>query len=111
MREPKLLLNNDLAGKPEGICLSCGFIQGWRSATPVVTVRCSSTPTPAVEPRWRCWYYTTTLCASMPAARPGPAGQQGGDFSADPVRGGKGEALDRHQHENDWKRIFAGAAK
>ena len=29
----------------------------------------------------------------------GPAGQQGRDFSADPVRRGKGEGLDRDQHE------------
>jgi phosphoglycolate phosphatase-like HAD superfamily hydrolase len=69
MRQPRLLLNNDLAGKPEDIYLFLGVIRGWRSGIPVVTVRCSSTRKTPAEPRWSCWSSTTTLCASMPTAQ------------------------------------------
>ena len=69
-KEPRLLLNDDKAGKPEGIHLLIG-------RRPVAAFgnsagdqqKYSSTPKPATARDWRCWCCTTMPVASMPTAR------------------------------------------
>ena len=53
-KEPKLLLNDNNAGKPEGIHLMIGRRPSPRSATRPATSRCWSTPRRARARGWRC---------------------------------------------------------
>ncbi len=53
-KEPKLLLNDNFAGKPEGIHLKIGRGPVMLSATRPATGRCWNTPRPATAPGWRC---------------------------------------------------------
>ena len=50
-REPKLLLNDDVAGNPEGIHMMIGAGPTPHSATPSAIDRCWSTPRPAPAAR------------------------------------------------------------
>ena len=68
-KEPKLLLNDNNAGKPEGIHLMIGRRPTWRSATRPVTSRCSNTPRPATGRACPCWCCTTMRSANTPTAR------------------------------------------
>ena len=59
-KEPKLLLNDNNAGKPEGIHLRSAPGPSSRSAIRPATGRCWNTPRPAMAPGWRCWCCTMT---------------------------------------------------
>ena len=69
MRDPKLLLNNNGAGKPRISTYSSGSILRRRLATPTATGRCWSTPRQMAEPHWRCSCCTMMPHASMRMAR------------------------------------------
>jgi len=68
-KEPKLLLNDNNAGKPEGIHLEIGARPSSRSAIRPATGRCWNTPRPAAAPGLHCWCCTTTRNASTPTDR------------------------------------------
>jgi phosphoglycolate phosphatase-like HAD superfamily hydrolase len=68
-KDPKLLLNDNFAGKPEGIHMMIGRGPTPRSVTRPATRRCWSIPRPAMARGWRCWYRTTTQSANTPMAR------------------------------------------
>lgn len=63
-KEPKLLLNDDNAGKPEGIHLMIGRRTMPRLATRPATCRCWSTPKPGKVSGSQCSYCTTMQSAS-----------------------------------------------
>ena len=70
-KEPKLVLNDNDAGKPEGIHLMIGRA-GARtspSATRPATSRCSNIPRPATARGFRCSCCTMTPSGSTPTAR------------------------------------------
>ena len=68
-KEPKILLNDNNAGKPEGIHLMIGRRPQWRLATRPATSRCWNTRRPAMARGCRCWCCTTMRSANMPMAR------------------------------------------
>jgi phosphoglycolate phosphatase-like HAD superfamily hydrolase len=68
-KEPKLLLNDNNAGKAEGIHLMIGRGPTRRSATRPATARCWSTPRPAAARGWRCCCCTTTGSGNMRMGR------------------------------------------
>ena len=98
-KEPKLLLNDNNAGKPEGIHLMIGRRPHARSATPPATADAG-----VHQGRRGC-----TTVDARPARRrharvclwssPGAAGHQGRHVHASAVRRGDERWLDRHQHE------------
>jgi phosphoglycolate phosphatase-like HAD superfamily hydrolase len=67
IKEPKLLLNDDNAGKPEGIHLMIGPPSP--SAIRPATGRCSNIRRPAAAPGSRCWCCMTTSSANTPTDR------------------------------------------
>jgi phosphoglycolate phosphatase-like HAD superfamily hydrolase len=69
-KKPKLILNDNNAGKPEGIHLMIGRRPTRHSATPLATGRCWSGPALARARVSRCWFCTTTPSANTPMARP-----------------------------------------
>ena len=108
IKEPKLLLNDNNAGKPEGIHLMIGRVRMPPSATPPATGRCWNTPRRATGRGCRCSCCTTTPSANMPMAR--PRGCPTPRSAPSPRR-----CMTRRQKhgwtvismKNDWKRIFA----
>ena len=68
-KEPKLLLNDNDAGKPEGIHLMIGRRPTQRSAIRRVTGRCWNTLKPARASGSPCWCCTTTTSVSTPMVR------------------------------------------
>jgi phosphoglycolate phosphatase-like HAD superfamily hydrolase len=68
-KDSKLLLNDDFAGKTEGIYLMIGRRPTPPSATRPVTGRCWNTPRPVTAPDWRCWYRTMMQSANTPMVR------------------------------------------
>ena len=68
-KEPRLLLNDNNAGKPEGIHLMIGRRPAW-PATPPATSRCWNTPRRAAARDSRCWCSTMMRSASTPTAPP-----------------------------------------
>jgi phosphoglycolate phosphatase-like HAD superfamily hydrolase len=67
IKEPKLLLNDNNAGKPEGIHLMIG--RTLLSVTPPAMSRCLNTPSLVTALGYRCWCCTMTPSANMPMAR------------------------------------------
>jgi phosphoglycolate phosphatase-like HAD superfamily hydrolase len=65
-KDPKLLLNDNNAGKPEGIHLMIGGSLMWLSATRREIGRCWNTPRPEPASGCRCSCCTMTHSASMP---------------------------------------------
>ena len=100
-KEPKLLLNDNNAGKPEGIHLMIGRRPArWRSATRPATSKCSNTPAAATA------LGSMMLVLHDDAKREyayGPANglpdSKVGTFPQALVRRSKEQRLDRHQHE------------
>ena len=68
-KEPKLLLNDNNAGKVEGIHMMIGRSPMRRSATRPATGRCWNGPAPAPAPGSRCCCCTTTPRANTPTGR------------------------------------------
>ena len=68
-KDPKLLLNDNDAGKPEGIDFMIGQRPMLRSAIPRATARCSSTPQPVTARDLKCSSSTMTRRANTPMAR------------------------------------------
>jgi hypothetical protein len=67
-KEPKLLLNDNNAGKPEGIHMMIGRRRSRRSAIRLAIGRCSNTRRPATALGSACSSCTTTPSASTPMA-------------------------------------------
>ena len=65
-KEPKLVLNDNDAGKPEGIHLMIGRRRISPSATRPATSRCSNIPRPATARGFRCSCCTMTPSGSTP---------------------------------------------
>ena len=107
-KEPKLLLNDNNAGKPEGIHFMIGRRRTRRSATRPVTGRCWSTPEPATVCGSRCCCCTTTPkreyaygpAQGLPASKVGTFTQALYDEAQK-----KGWTV--ISMKNDWKKIFA----
>jgi hypothetical protein len=68
-KEPKLLLNNNNAGKPEYIHLMVGAVRPRHSATRLATGRCWSTTRLATARVCRCSSCTMTPSANTPTVR------------------------------------------
>ena len=68
-KEPKMLLNDNNAGKPEGIHLMIGRRPRAAFGNSTGDRRCSSTRRPATARACRCWSCTTTRSASTPTVR------------------------------------------
>jgi haloacid dehalogenase-like hydrolase len=68
-KDPKLVLNDNNAGKPEGIYLMIGRGPMPHSATQPGTGRCWNGPEPVLARGSRCLCFTTTPPASMPTAQ------------------------------------------
>ena len=69
-KEPKMLLNDNYAGKPEGIHMRSAAARSSRSATRPATSKCWNTRRRATAPGLRCWSCTTTRRANMPTGLP-----------------------------------------
>ena len=107
-KEPKLLLNDNNAGKPEGIHLMIGRRPSWPSATRPATSRCSNTPRPATVRGWRCWCCTTTPSANTPTARrQGLPDTKVGTFTQALYDEAKKQGWTVISMKNDWKKIFS----
>ena len=107
-KEPKLLLNDDNAGKPEGIHLMIGRRPSRRSAIRPATGRCSNTPRPATARGWRCSFCTTTPSANTPTARrKGCPTPRSARFTQALDDEAKKDGWFVISMKNDWKRIFA----
>ena len=70
MREPKLLLNDDKAGKPEGIHLVIGRRPRFAFGNSPATSKCWNIRRRVRARDWRCWFSTTTACANTPTGQP-----------------------------------------
>ena len=99
-KEPKLLLNDNDAGKPEGIHLMIGRRPSPRSATPPATSRCWNTPGPATArgSQMLVLHDDAEARIRLRAGR-GPSRHQGRHLLPGAVRRGEEGRLDRHQHE------------
>ena len=69
-KEPKLLLNDNNAGKPEGIHLMIGRRPFAAFGNSTGDQQMLEYTTAGDGPGWGCWCCTTTPSASMPTARP-----------------------------------------
>ena len=68
-KEPKLVLNDNDGGKPEGIHLMIGRRPTSPLATRPATSRCSNIPRPATARGFPCWCCTMTQSESMRTVR------------------------------------------
>ena len=70
MRDPKLLLNNNGAGKAEDIYLFIGKRPHAAFGNSDGDRQMLEYTQAAAEPRWRCWYCTMTRSANTPMVQP-----------------------------------------
>ena len=108
-KEPKLLLNDNKAGKPEGIHLMIGRRprDGVRQLRPA-TSRCSNTPTAGDGARLVVWCCTTTRSANTPTARrKGLPATKVGAFTQALYDEAKKQGWVVISMKDDWKRISA----
>ena len=107
-KEPKLLLNDNDAGKPEGIHLMIGRRPYAAFGNSTGDRQMLDTPKPATAYGSRCWCFTARPSASLRTDLPGDCPTQRSAPSA--------QALYNKAHQqswivismkNDWKRIFS----
>ena len=106
-KEPKLLLNDNNAGKPEGIHLMIGRRPSRRSATHPATSRCWSAPKPATARGSACWCCTTMRRANTPTARRKACPKKIGTFPQALYDKAKKDGWTVISMKDDWNRIFA----
>ena len=108
-KEPKLLLNDNDAGKPEGIHLMIGRRPvRRRSAIRRATGRCWNTPRPARASGSQCSCCTTTTSVSTPTGRPrvSPTPRSAPSRRSSTTKRRRSGWIVISM-KNDWKRIFA----
>ena len=98
-KEPKLLLNDNDAGKPEGIHLMIGRRPVPPSAIRPATSRCWNTPRRAKARGWHAGAARRRRARIRLWPGQGPARHQGRNLHPGAVRRGHEGWLDRHQHE------------
>ena len=107
-KEPKMLLNDNNAGKPEGIHLMIGRRPRAAFGNSTGDQRCSSTRRPATARACRCWSCTTTRSASTPTVRrQGLPDTKVGTFPQALYDEAKKQGWVVISMKDDWKRIFA----
>ena len=107
-KEPKLLLNDNNAGKPEGIHLMIGRRPYAAFGNSPATSRCSSTPGRATARGSRCWCCTTTPSASTPTVRRRACPpRKVGAFTQALYDEAKKKGWTVISMKDDWKKIFA----
>ena len=102
-----MLLNDDKAGKPEGIHVSAGGPTR-RSAIRMATGRCWNTPGLVTARGCRCWSCMTTPSANMPTARRKGCRRPRSALSPQALYDeAKKKSWTVISMKNDWKKIFA----
>lgn len=98
-KEPKLLLNDNNAGKPEGTHLKIGRRPRAAFGNPTATGKCRNMSTPAMVRVGWCWCCTTTRNANTPPVRRGDCPTASRQLPAGALRRSGEERPDRDRHE------------
>ena len=107
-KEPKLVLNDNNAGKPEGIHLMIGRRPTSPSATRPATSRCSNIPRRATARGFRCSCCTMTPSESTPTVPlKGLPETKVGTFTQALYDEAKKNGWTVISMKKDWKKIFA----
>ena len=106
-KEPKHLLNDNNAGKPQGIRLMIGRRPQAPSVIRRATAKCWNTLRRETAPVWRCWYCTTTHSASTPTGLPKAyLIPRSARFTQELCEEAKKTGCTVISIKNDWKQLF-----